>query len=39
MGYDGQSWSAALYLYARAAVERGQPGIFTRENGWPGSSA
>lgn len=25
MGYDGQSWSAALYLYARDAVQHGAP--------------
>jgi hypothetical protein len=28
MGYDGQSWSAATYLYAVDAVERGGPRVF-----------
>jgi glycogen debranching enzyme len=27
MGYDGQSWSAALYLYARDAILHGSPRI------------
>jgi glycogen debranching enzyme len=34
MGYDGQSWSAAMYLYAHDAVERGEPSVFDREHGW-----
>lgn len=32
MGFDGQSWSAALYLYARDAVRRGRPALI----GWAG---
>ncbi len=27
MGYDGQSWSAAMYLYALDAVRRGKPAL------------
>src|SRR5947209_6671845 len=34
MGYDGQSWSAALFLYASDAVDRGHPAIFSAEEGW-----
>lgn len=34
MGYDGQSWSAAMYVYAHDAVGRGEPGIFTADRGW-----
>lgn len=34
MGYGGQSWSAALYLYAADAVERGEVRVFNREQGW-----
>jgi glycogen debranching enzyme len=34
MGYDGQSWSTAMYLYAANAVERGIPAVFNSQNGW-----
>jgi hypothetical protein len=34
MGYAGQSWSAAMYLYAADAVEHGRPHIFNQEHGW-----
>ena len=34
MGYDGQSWSTAMYLYAANAVEHGEPSIFNASNGW-----
>jgi len=34
MGYDAQSWSAALYLYARDAVQRGALRIFDSTGGW-----
>jgi glycogen debranching enzyme len=34
MGYDGQSWSTAMYLYAVDAVEKGAPFVFSVENGW-----
>jgi glycogen debranching enzyme len=34
MGYAGQSWSAAMYLFAADAVEHGRVHIFNRENGW-----
>jgi glycogen debranching enzyme len=34
MGYAGQSWSAALYLYAADTVERGTVGVFNVGNGW-----
>jgi glycogen debranching enzyme len=39
MGYDGQSWSAALYLYARDAVESGEVGVFAAAGGWPERAA
>lgn len=35
MGYDGQSWSAALYLYARDAVQHGAPRFLNPTGGWP----
>ena len=35
MGYAGQSWSAAMYLFAADAVEHGRVHIFNREHGWP----
>jgi len=34
MGYDAQSWSAALYLYAQDCVERGEVRVFNPECGW-----
>jgi len=34
MGFAGQSWSAAMYLYAVDAVERGQVRVFAPEDGW-----
>jgi glycogen debranching enzyme len=34
MGYAGQSWSAAMYLYAADAVEHGRVQIFNSEHGW-----
>ncbi|NPV67087.1 MAG: glycogen debranching protein [Anaerolineae bacterium] len=34
MGFAGQSWSAAMYLYAVDAVERGQVRAFATEDGW-----
>ncbi len=34
MGYAGQTWSAAMYLYAQNAVERGVVSVFNVSNGW-----
>ncbi|RPI80686.1 MAG: glycogen debranching protein [Chloroflexi bacterium] len=34
MGYAGQSWSAAMYLFALDAVEHGEVRVFTPSNGW-----
>ncbi len=34
MGYAGQSWSAAMYLFAADAVEQGRVQIFNSEYGW-----
>jgi glycogen debranching enzyme len=34
MGYAGQSWSAAMFLYAADAVARGRVSVLTPENGW-----
>lgn len=34
MGFAGQSWSAAMYIYALDAVEGGVPHIFNAEHGW-----
>ena len=34
MGYDGQSWSAALYLYARDAVQQSTPRLINPAAGW-----
>lgn len=34
MGYAGQSWSAAMYLFALDAVEHGRISVFTPSNGW-----
>jgi hypothetical protein len=36
MGFAGQSWSAAMYLYACHAVEQGAPNIFNAAQGWTG---
>ncbi len=34
MGFAGQSWSAAMYLYAHNAVEQGVVSVFNRHHGW-----
>lgn len=34
MGYDGQSWSAALYVFAHDAVRQGRVPVFNPEDGW-----
>lgn len=34
MGYDGQSWSAALYVFAGDAVKNGRVRLFNPDNGW-----
>jgi hypothetical protein len=34
MGYDGQSWSAAMYIVAHDAVLRGAPAVFNQATGW-----
>ncbi|MDT8305814.1 MAG: glycoside hydrolase 100 family protein [Anaerolineae bacterium] len=34
MGYAGQSWSAALYLFAHDAVAADQVSVLNDENGW-----
>jgi glycogen debranching enzyme len=34
MGYGGQSWSTAMYIFAHDAVERGAINIFNHEYGW-----
>lgn len=34
MGYAGQSWSAAMYLFAADAVENERVHIFNKEHGW-----
>jgi glycogen debranching enzyme len=34
MGYAGQSWSAAMYLYAYEAVKQGRVSGFDAERGW-----
>jgi glycogen debranching enzyme len=34
MGYAGQSWSAAMYLYAHDAVIQGRVNGFNAEQGW-----
>ncbi|HJR78705.1 MAG TPA: glycoside hydrolase 100 family protein [Anaerolineales bacterium] len=34
MGYAGQSWSAAMYLYAADAVEHGRVSIFNSAQEW-----
>jgi glycogen debranching enzyme len=37
MGYGGQSWSTAMYIFAHDCVERGNVNIFNREFGWENS--
>jgi glycogen debranching enzyme len=34
MGYAGQSWSAAMYVYAHDAVTTGRVGVFHPDNRW-----
>ncbi len=34
MGYAGQSWSAAMYLFAADAVEHSRVSIFNEQQGW-----
>jgi glycogen debranching enzyme len=34
MGYAGQSWSAAMYVYARDAVKHGKVNGFNQDTGW-----
>lgn len=34
MGYDGQSWSAAMLLYAINAVQSQKLHVFNQDNGW-----
>ncbi len=34
MGYDRQSWSAAMYLFAAECIEHGKVPIFNRETIW-----
>jgi hypothetical protein len=34
MGYAGQSWSAAMYLFAADAVKQGRVQVFNPERGW-----
>jgi hypothetical protein len=34
MGYAGQSWSAAMYLYAVDAAEHSRVNLFNRDHGW-----
>ncbi len=34
LGFARQSWSAAMYLFACDAVERGSVKVFNRQNGW-----
>ena len=34
MGYDGQSWSAAMFIYAANAVKHGRLHVFNHDNGW-----
>ena len=34
MGFGGQSWSAAMYLFAYDAVENAQIRVFNRAHGW-----
>jgi glycogen debranching enzyme len=39
MGYAGQSWSAAMFLFAADAVERGRVNVFNADHGWVDESA
>jgi glycogen debranching enzyme len=34
MGYAGQSWSAAMYLFAQNAVKQGKVNVFNPDAGW-----
>jgi glycogen debranching enzyme len=34
MGFPEQSWSAAMFLYAADAVERGTVNVFNAAHGW-----
>lgn len=34
MGYGGQSWSLALYVYAHEAVRQGRAPLFNADDGW-----
>jgi glycogen debranching enzyme len=34
MGFGGQSWSAAMYVFAHECVQRGVVNVFNGENGW-----
>ena len=34
MGYAGQSWSTAMYIFAHDAVQRGRVHVFNPEQGW-----
>jgi glycogen debranching enzyme len=34
MGYPGQSWSTAMYIFAQDAVEQGRVSILNREHDW-----
>lgn len=34
MGFAGQSWSTAMYIFAHDAVTQGRVGVFNRANGW-----
>ncbi|WP_052487920.1 amylo-alpha-1,6-glucosidase [Gordoniibacillus kamchatkensis] len=34
MGYGGQSWSAAMYIFAHDCVKRGEVSVFNAANGW-----
>ncbi len=34
MGFAGQSWSAAMYLYAQDAVMHGEVSVFNEDAGW-----
>jgi hypothetical protein len=35
MGFAGQSWSAAMYLFACDAVEHERVNVFNPGDGWP----
>ncbi|HEX8683639.1 MAG TPA: glycoside hydrolase 100 family protein [Ardenticatenaceae bacterium] len=34
MGFGGQSWSAAMYVFAHECVQRGAVNVFNAQNGW-----